>query len=183
MISVQRVFMLILFVGFTAHAKFDLNEAFKLNLANEVSTSNEAAKFSAKMQKNITTTDSSKSVMRKMVDNSINYIWETSGLKNTSVGRVVKNVETKMRADLDLGQTTGGSKKTDHKLSFRLLAAQTLAKIEYLGWFKGSVQYNARTTASVAEVTQNISKNQNLIFSHTNIKSDNCSQISYQYEW
>lgn len=184
MISVQRAFTYVIFFSLTAQAKIDLTSTKKMILPTEVVAPNQAAQFSDRVQSNLTATDSTQTVMSKMMDNSFGYFWDNSGIQNTSIGQAMKKVETKMKADVNLGSTSGDStKKVEHRLSFRVLAAQALAKIEYFGWFKGNIQYDARNAASIAEVTENLANNKDLIVSHVNTKDESRSQVSFRWEW
>ena len=184
MISIQRAFTFIIFFSLPAQAKIDVTSTKKMILPTEVTAPNEAVKFSDRVQSNLSATDSTQTVMSKMMDNSFGYLWENSGIQNTAIGQAMKKVETKMRADVDLGSTSGDShNKVEHKLSFRVLAAQALAKIEYFGWFKGNIQYDVRNAASIAEITENLSNNKDLVVSHVSTKSESRSQVSFRWEW
>ncbi len=189
MLKVQRVFILNLFFSLTfslaAHAKFDvINQNQKLNLPQQVEAPSQVSQFSDRVGSNLNGGDTSQVVLNKMLDNSFGYLWDNSGLRNTSVGQAMQKVETKMKADVSLGSTNSEStSKTEHKISFRVLAAQALAKIEYFGWFKAALKYDVRNSASVAEVSENIANNKDLVVSNINTKEENRSQISLRWDW
>jgi hypothetical protein len=184
MISVQRAFTYIIFFSLTAQAKVDVSSTKKMVLPAEVTAPNGAVQFSERVQSNLTTNDSSQTVMTKMMDNTFGYFWDNSGIQNTSIGQAMKKVETKMKADVNLGSTSGESaNKVDHKLSLRLLAAQALARIEYFGWFKCALQYDARSAASIAEITENLSNNKDLVISHSSTSSESSSRVAFRWQW
>lgn len=184
MISVQRAFTYIIFFSLTAQAKIDVTSTKKMILPVEVAAPNGAVQFSERVQSNLAASDSSQTIMTKMMDNSFGYFWDNSGIQNTSIGQAMKKVETKMKADVNLGSTEGDSAhQIEHKLSFRVLAAQALARIEYFGWFKGALQYDARSAASIAEVTENLSNNKDLVISHSSTPSESCSRVAFRWEW
>ena len=74
------------------------------------------------LPKSLTTSDSSKTVVSKIIDNSLAYWWNNSEFKNTSVGRAATTIEKNMKADLNLGTTNNSENntKTDHKISIKL---------------------------------------------------------------
>lgn len=185
MLSLLRVFSYILFFSFTAEAKFDLFLTQKLNMPENVQELSTVTHISNKVVNSIDVTDNSKTVVNKIVDNSVMYWWDNSGIKNTNVGRAVETVQNKMKADVNLGSTQGQDVKnsTQHKLSFRVLAAQALAKIEYYGWFKAAFKYDAKSATSEAEVLENLSNNKDLVVSHSVNKNESRSQISLNWKW
>jgi hypothetical protein len=145
-------------------------------------TDNSRAQFSERvLPKSLTAADSSQSVVSKIIDNSLAYWWDNSELKNTSMGQVAETVQNKMKAEIDFG--TSGEKKTDHKLSLKLLAMQALAKIEYKGWFKGAINYDVKAAAAQAEILENLSNNKDLVISHSITASENKSQLSLRWNW
>lgn len=186
MFNVVRLFTLLMLFGFSAQAKFDLFLTQKLTLPKQVELPPSAiTEVSNKVNQSITSADSSRTVVTKIIDSSLSYWWDTSGIKNTSMGQAVEVVEHKMRADVNLGSTTdvNTAKGTQHKLSFRLLAAQALAKVEYLGWFKGAVKYNARSATAEAEILENLANNKDLVVSHSVSPAESKSQLSLRWNW
>ena len=158
----------------------------KMNIPKEVPLPASAVSdVSTKVNKSLTEADNSRTIVSKVIDNTLSYWWDTSGIKNTSMGQAVETVEKKMKADVNLGSTTASdeSKTVQHKLSFRLMAAQALAKIEYFGWFKGVIQYNARNAATEAEVFENLSNNKDLVISHSITSNESKSQVSLRWNW
>lgn len=185
MFNFLGLFTFLVFVGVSAEAKFDLFLTQKLALPQKVEAPPSAlVEVSDKVNKSITAQDTSNTVVTKIIDSSLNYWWDASGIKNTSVGQAVEVVEKKMKADVNLGSTVGeGSKATQHKLSFKLLAAQALAKVEYLGWFKGAIQYNARNASAEAEVVENLHNNKDLVINHSVTHDESKSQVSLRWNW
>lgn len=141
-----------------------------------------AAQFSEKvLPKSMAATDSSGSVVGKIIDNSIAYWWNNSEMKNTSVGQAAEAVQNKMKAEMDLG--TSGQNKVGHKLSLKVLAMQALAKLEYKGWFKGALNYDAKSKTAEAEILENLSNNKDLVISHSVTTNENKSQLSLRWNW
>ncbi|AGH96427.1 hypothetical protein [Pseudobdellovibrio exovorus] len=132
---------------------------------------------------NVNENDSSSAVLAKIVDNSFAYWWDNSSIKNSSVGRAATQIEQKMKAEVDLGSEGSGENKIDHKLSFKVLATQALAKIEYSGWFKAALNYDARSSKTEAEVFENLDNGKDLVITHSMRGSENKSQLSLRWNW
>jgi hypothetical protein len=132
------------------------------------------------MPKEMDSNESSSTFMSKLMDNSFSYWFNNSGFKDTSVGRAATAVEKKMKADVDLGSDKD---QVSHKLSFKVLASQALAKLEYTGWFKAAFNYDARASKAEAELLENLSNNKDLIVSHSITSNESKSQLSLRWNW
>ena len=89
--------------------------------------------------------------------------------------------EKKMQAEVNLGAT--GPEKTEHKFSFKVLAAQALAKIEYIGWVKAALKYDLKSANAEAELMENLANNKDLIISHSVSSAESKSQLSLRWNW
>lgn len=147
-------------------------------VSNESSDTNFSEKI---LPKSLTAADSSQSVVAKIIDNSLTYWWDNSELKNTSIGRAATKIENNLKAEVDLG--TFGDAQIEHKISLKLLAMQTLAKIEYKGWIKAALNYDIKASKAEAEVIENLSNNKDLVISHSVTVNENKSQLSLRWKW
>lgn len=139
-------------------------------------------KFSDRvLPKSLTSADSSQTVVSKIIDNSLAYWWDNSELKNTSMGQAATKIEENMKAEMDLGSSDSG--KTDHKISLKVLAMQALAKIEYFGWTKAAINYDAKAAKAELEVFENLSNNKDLVVSHSVTAAESKSQLSLRWNW
>ena len=164
--------------------KFDMFLTRKLNMPQNIEPASAVASVSSKITNSLTAADSSRTVVTKIIDSSLSYWWETSGIRNTSVGQAVDNVQNKLKADVDLG-SSNDAEKTKHKLTFRFLAAQAMAKIEYIGWVRAVLKYDAKTANAEAELLENLSNNKDLVISHSfsNSNLESKSQVSFRWNW
>jgi hypothetical protein len=96
------------------------------------------------------------------------------------LGNAADQLQNKMKAEVNLGSTDN---KTEHKLSIKLLAMQALAKLEYKGWIKAAINYNAKAKTAEAEVLENLSNNKDLIISHSVTSTESKSQLSLRWNW
>ena len=185
MLIIFRVFTFILFFSLTVEAKFDIFLTKKLDMPPSIQDTSTITNVSNKVVNSIDATDTSGMVVSKIIDNSVMYWWDNSGIKNTRMGQAVETVQNKMRADVDLGATGSGeaANKTQHKLSLKVLAAQALAKIEYFGWFKAAFNYDIKNSVAEAEILENLSNNKDLVISHSVSSAENKSQVSLRWNW
>lgn len=176
------IFSLVCGFSFTAQARVDLKKTKRLILPTDPSEPLLSAETSQKiLPKSVEQGESGSSVISEMVDNSFSLWWEKSPVKQTSIGRVADKVDKKLKTEVNLGRS--GDQKTEHKISVKVLAMQALAKLEYKGWVKASLNYDARAAKTQAEVLENISTHQDLKLSHSMSSDGNMSQVSWVLNW
>lgn len=145
---------------------------------------NSKIEFNKKVQpKSLTAADSSQTVVSKIIDNSLAYWWEHSEMKNSAIGQTATQLEEKMKAEVALGASGSSTERTDHRLSLKLLAMQALAKIQYIGWTRAEINYDAKASRAEVEVLENISNNKDLVISHSITSLENKSQLSLRWNW
>lgn len=180
----QLLFVLSLGCGLAskAQARVDLKKTKRLVLPADPSEPLLTAETSQKiLPKNVEDGESGNSVISEMIDNSFSLWWDKSPVKQTSIGQVADKVDKKLKTEVNLGKSTDN--KTEHKLSVRVLAMQALAKLEYKGWVRAGLNYDARASKTQAEVLENISSNQDLKLSHSVSSDGNMSQLSWVLNW
>ena len=123
--------------------------------------------------------ETSSSLMTKVADNGLALYWEESPLRQTSMGRAAEKVEKKMKVEVDLKDQDNN----DHKFCFKVLAIQTLAKIEYTGWVKAAFNYDFKNAKTEAEIIESISQNQDVVLSQTQSVDDQSSKLSFRIKW
>lgn len=135
------------------------------------------------LPKSLTSADSSQTVVAKIIDNSLAYWWDHSEIKQSSIGQTATKIEENMKAEVDLGASGDAGEKTDHKISLKVLAMQALAKIQYIGWTKAEINYDAKAAKAEVEVLENLSNNKDLVISHSFTAVENKSQVSLRWNW
>ena len=116
-----------------------------------------------------------------MIDNTLSFWWERSPAKNTSLGQVAEKVDKNLKTEMSLGRSA--DQKTEHKLSIKLLAMQALAKLEYKGWVRAGLNYDARAAKTEAEILEALSPNKDLVVSQSFTAAENKSQVSLRWNW
>ena len=127
----------------------------------------------------MTAGETEEQIFTKMADKSISYYWKVTALRKTAVGRAAEAIEKNMKVE-------GGFKDTqnvEHKFSFKILAVQALAKIEYKGWIKAAFNYDAKSEQTKAEIIESISNNNEIVISHAVQNSINQSELSMRWNW
>ena len=169
-------------LSLSAVARVDLKKTQLLVLPTDPSEPLLSAENSARiLPKSVNAEDSGESVISKMLDNSVSLWWEKSPAKTSSLGQVAEKVDKNLKTEVNLGQSA--DKKTDHKISIKLLAMQALAKIEYKGWVRAALNYDAKAAKTEAEVLEKLSENKELILSQSITSTENKSQVSLRWNW
>lgn len=126
-------------------------------------------------------TDSTGSVMNRIMDRSLNYWYNNSGFKESAIGRVAEETQEKLKTDVVV---KGASPKaTTHKFSFRIEAFQALAKVEYTGWMRAMVDYNAQKAQTNFAVREKIWKDKDLVVSHSMSSREGVSSMGVGWSW
>ncbi len=173
--------LLILTFSQAGWCQININKTRQLIMPADVTSPLLSAETSQKIQpKSISASESGSSVVSKMADNSLALWWDTSPLRNTNVGRAAEKVEKNMRAEVSFADKNAG---VEHKISFKVLALQALAKIEYKGWVNAALNYDARADKTEAEVSEKISAQQDFVVSHAFTRVENKSQVAWRWNW
>lgn len=166
----------------TTQARIDIKKTKRLELPADPSEPLLSAENSQRiLPKNAQPGESSTSVISEMVDNSFSLWWEKSPARNSAIGKVADDLDKKLKTEVNLGMSE--DKKTEHRISVKVLAMQALAKVEYKGWVRAGLNYDARAASTEAEVLENISNNQDLKLSHYMRPGENTSQVSLLWNW
>lgn len=125
--------------------------------------------------------DSSSSIFSRILDRGFNYWYKNSELKKSAVGRAADSAQEKLKTDVVVPANSKGG--TNHKFSFRVEAFQTLAKMEYTGWTKAAVKYNAARAETNFEVSEKVWKNKDLVVSHAVTAREGVSSVGMKWSW
>ncbi|MBC7419101.1 MAG: hypothetical protein H7328_00085 [Bdellovibrio sp.] len=184
----MRILLSLLIIFFTmaiavsSDAKVNVKNTKRLVMPIDISEPLISTQTSDKLlPKSVTNHDSGSSVISKIVDNGFSVWWDQSPIRQTSVGRAVEKVEKNMKAEIDFGRAKDS--KIDHKLSIKLLAMQALAKLEYRGWVRAAINYDARAAKAEAEILESLAENKDLILSQSFAAQENKSQVSVRWNW
>lgn len=174
--------LILLTTSFNCWSKINLKKTKKLDMPVDISEPLITAETSKNLQpKSIETGESSSSIMSKIADNSLSYFWDKSSIRNTAVGKAAEKVEKNLKAEMQF--TDHSASKTQHKIMFKVLAMQALAKLEYKGWVQAAINYDARAAKTEAEISEKIFNKQDLVVSHEITREENKSQVALRWNW
>lgn len=125
--------------------------------------------------------ESTSSVMSRIADRTFNLWFNSSTIKNSAVGRIAEKTQEKLKTDVVVKGAK--SEDTTHKFSFRIEAFQALAKLEYSGWMKAVVNYDAKDAQTNVEVKEKVFHNKDLVLSHKKNSEQGLSMIGLAWSW
>lgn len=171
--------MLALAISQSVWSQSHVRKTQNLIMPSDVSQPFLSAETSQKIQpRSIVTSDSATSIASQIADNSISLWWENSPVRNTAVGRAAEKVEKSMKTEVSYK-----TNRVEHKISFKVLAMQALAKFEYKGWVNAAINYDARAERTEAEVSEKIGAKQDVVVSHVFTRDENKSQVAWRWNW
>ncbi|WII72241.1 hypothetical protein QJS83_17395 [Bdellovibrio sp. 22V] len=125
--------------------------------------------------------DSTGQVMNRIADRSFNLWFNSSAVKSSAIGRLAEETQEKLKTDVVVPAST--AKGISHKFSFRIEAFQALAKIEYTGWLKAAVNYDAKSSETNIFFKEKVLENKDLIVSHKADKTQGLSMVGLAWSF
>lgn len=178
----MKVYLLMIFTlaGAFAQARVDVRKTKVLELPDEpkyeVLTQEDQDRI---LPKEIAQDESGSEVIAEMADNTFSLWWDRSALKQSSIGRAAEAAEKKLNVSAEFED----SQKTKHRMAFKFLAMQALARLEYKGWVRAAVSYDARAAKAEAEISEKINDKQDLLLTHSITQTENKSQLGFRWSW
>ena len=163
-------------------AKIDLKSTKPLVIPQDTVTPRITSEDVAKIiPTDIKKDESTSSVMSRIADRTFNAWFNSSTIKNSAVGRIAEKTQEKLKTDV----VVAGAKPEDttHKFSFRIEAFQALAKLEYTGWMKAVVDYDAKVSQTNVEVKEKVFHDKDLVLSHKKNSEQGLSMIGLAWSW
>ncbi|MDG0817115.1 hypothetical protein [Bdellovibrio svalbardensis] len=124
---------------------------------------------------------SASNMMVRIADRTFNYWFNSPAMKASMLGRAVD--ETQERLKTDVVVPASSAQGTTHKFSFRVEAFQALAKMEYSGWMKAAINYDAKASATDILLKEKVFNNKELVVSHQAKKDQDLSMIGLAWQW
>lgn len=158
----------------------DLQNTRRLNMPYMKDVSIVSLEFLNRIQpKSVDKNETGNQVLAKMMDRSFSYWWATTPLRKTGLGRAAETIEEKAQVRAELQD----SNNIKHRFDFKIMLSQALAKIEYNGWIKAAVSYDAKSSSTEAEVIKNLDHSKDIIITHLMGSDENLSRISLRVDW
>ena len=124
---------------------------------------------------------SESAVMTKVADITVNYLMNNSALKQTAVMRFADKTKEKLKTDIVVPSADGVG--PNHKFTFKLEAFQALAKMEYTGWLKAAVNYDAKSSVTAISIQDKLFVDKLLSVRHVSSKDQTFSMIGLAWPW
>jgi hypothetical protein len=182
--TIRFLFILVFISSFSlsAFARIDIKKTKRLYMPVDVSEPLLTAESTQKiLPKKVYNGESSASVVQEMLDNTLSLWWEKSPAKNSSVGQVAEKIDKNLKTEVNFGKSP--DQKTEHKITVKVLAMQALAQVEYKGWVRAGLNYDAKAAKTEAEVLESLSENKDLVVSQSFTSTENKSQVSLRWNW
>ncbi|MGZ3745226.1 MAG: hypothetical protein ACXWRE_17020 [Pseudobdellovibrionaceae bacterium] len=125
-------------------------------------------------------TDDINLVAAKIADRSIETWFNSAAVQSSYLGKTAKTVQDKMATDITLKGDEQNA--VEHKFSFKILALQAMAKVQYTGWLNAVFNYDAKAAASMVEFSDKVF-NKDLFINHTNSSKGNVSSVGIKWGW
>ncbi|WP_415062370.1 hypothetical protein [Bdellovibrio sp.] len=125
--------------------------------------------------------DSQNTVFSRIADRGFSLWFNSSFMKESALGRFAEEAQEKLKTDVVVPAST--TKGVSHKFSFRIEAFQALAKMEYTGWLRAAINYDAKASATDILFKEKVFANKDLIVSHRANKDQDLSMIGLAWSW
>ena len=170
----------ILGLGLNASAEVNIAETKRLELPDKVGAESLTEAFGTEvLPSSLASGETSQTFLTKVADNSINLYWKHSPLRYTTAGKAVETAEKKLNVEA----TYKDNNNVDHRINFKVLAMQALAKIQYTGWVNAALNYDLKAARAAAEVSEALSDKTSIVLSHEVSKIDHKSGLSLNWKW
>lgn len=120
-------------------------------------------------------------IASQILDHSLSNLFNSDAVKKSDLGRTAQVVEKSMEGDLAFGGETPDSIK--HSLKFAMRASQTRAMVEYSGITKAQLSYSISQQRVQLEVEEEMAANTQLVFNHSNTRTDRTDMLSLRWIW
>lgn len=125
-------------------------------------------------------TSDSGNILTRIADRGFSMWFNSAAVKGSALGRAAETTQEKLRTDVVIDQGAG-SNKVKHKFSVRLEAFQALAKVEYSGWMKANLDYNAQKAQTNFEIRDKLFDNKDLVVSHKTSSTEALSMVGVNW--
>ncbi|MEN0057234.1 MAG: hypothetical protein AAGB31_00240 [Bdellovibrio sp.] len=125
--------------------------------------------------------DSEGTVMTRIADRGFSLWFNSSAVKQSTLGRIAENTQEKLKTDVVV--PAGTPEGVSHKFSFRVEAFQALAKMEYSGWLRAAINYDAKASVTDIFFKEKVFSDKDLTVSHKADKEQGLSMIGLAWSW
>lgn len=180
----RRLFSFLILLGFscTCPAKVDLKSTKRLVIpVDNVTPRITSADVARVVPLDLRQGDSEGTVFSRIADRGFSLWFNSSFVKNSKLGQMAERAQEKLKTDVVVpSQVPNG---ISHKFSFRVEAFQALAKLEYTGWLKASVNYDAKASCTDILFKEKVLEDKDLVVSHKASKEEGLSMVGLAWSF
>ncbi|MFN7262975.1 MAG: hypothetical protein ACK5UJ_04150 [Pseudobdellovibrionaceae bacterium] len=119
-------------------------------------------------------------VMSKIADRSVSTWLHSDQVQESFLGRTANSVEESVKTEVQFGTP---NQHLHHKLNFELEAFQSQAVVKYSGFANASLSYQLLDSSVGFEVSEKVSREVQMIFSHVAKSDSEISAVSWRWEF
>lgn len=150
--------------------------------------------FNKLVPRNLENSSSEAYVANRFGDTFLQNIFNSPQVRNSPLGQTATKVESAMKTEVSLNGPSAKSNsaavgstyvepRTEHKISFQVLALQAQTKLEYKGWTNATLKHDARAKETGVEISEKIWHNKDLVLSHSKNDTENKSALGVRWNW
>ena len=128
----------------------------------------------------MTAAENTASVMNRIADKTFNLWFNSAAMKDSPLVRIAEKTQETLKTDVIVAGKN--PEEVSHRFSFRVEAFQALAKLEYSGWTKCAVNYDAKASQTNVELKEKLF-NKDLVLSHKKNSTEGLSMIGLAWTW
>ncbi len=150
-------------IDFSRIAQFSLKEYSSQDVSKMIPT-------------NMAASNDTGHVVSQIFDRSMQSLFNSDSFKASDIGRSTHKIEKSMQQDITIGGSSPNS--IQHNFKFNMQAAQGKALIDYSGFAKAQLSYQAASQELNLEIFHHITSNMKVAYNHINNPSDQRDTVS-----
>lgn len=124
---------------------------------------------------------SQSTVISRVVDRGVSLWMRSSTFKNSSLGRMAEETQEKLKTDIEVPATS--EEGISHKFSVKVEAFQAMARLEYTGWVKAMINFDAKDSSTDIIFEEDVFENKKMIVSHKADREQALSMVGLAWSW
>lgn len=120
-------------------------------------------------------------MLSKMADKSFAYLMNNSALKESGLIQKANSLQEKMKADVVIPASS--NEGVSHRFTMKYELFQALAKFEYVGWTKASLNYDAKSASTNVHLEERVLDNKNLYLEQKVSSAESMSTVGISWKW
>lgn len=180
--KIVSFFFLILGISCACHARVDIKTTKRLVIPVDNVTPKITADDVAKIiPLDLKEGASQGTVLTRIADRGISMWFNSPAMKASAIGQIAEKTQEKLKTDVVV--PAEDPEGVSHKFSFRVEALQALAKIEYTGWMKAAINYDAKASSTDIVLSEQVLTDKELTVSHKSDREQGLSMVGLAWSF